>query len=278
MELHHLHVLEPDAHAEGHRHAVARTRVGVRRAAVEAPGAAGREDHGLRPDCLQPAVQQIPGDHALAAVVVDHELPREELVVGRNVALQHLLVEDVDQDVPRDVRCVRSPRLARRAERALRDAAVLRPREDGTPVLELVDVVRRLLAEDLDRILVAQVVRALDRVVGMLLRAVLGGVAERGVDPALGRAGVAADRVDLREERDIGALVESLDRGAHSGAAGTDDQDVVSGFHCCRTLSDGGGLPPRYRQRDSARGGDRRRGRTSRRRPGRASRSRCVRP
>jgi hypothetical protein len=51
----------------------------------------------------------------------------------------------------------------------------------------------------------------------------------------------------------------------------------VSGFHCYRTLSDGGGPPPRYRPRDSARGGGRRTGRTSRRRPGRASRSRCAR-
>ena len=68
-----------------------------------------------------------------------------------------------------------------------------RAREDGAPVLELVDVARRLVAEDLDRVLVAEVVGALDRVERVLLGVVLGRVAERRVDPAFGRAGVAAD-------------------------------------------------------------------------------------
>ncbi len=49
-----------------------------------------------------------------------------------------------------------------------------RAREDGAPVLELVDVVRRLVAEDLDRVLVAEVVGALDGVEGVRLRIVLG--------------------------------------------------------------------------------------------------------
>ena len=104
-----------------------------------------------------------------------------------------------------DVGGVRGARLAGGAERALRDPAVLGAREDRAPVLELVDVVGRLVAEDLDRVLVAEVVGALDRVERVLLGVVLGRVPERGVDPALGRAGVAADRVDLGEKRDVGA-------------------------------------------------------------------------
>src|SRR5205085_2642172 len=71
----------------------------------------------------------------------------------------------------------------------------------------------------------------LHRVVRVLLRVVVGGVAERRVDPALGRAGVAARRMDLRDESDVGPCVERLDRGAHARAAGTDDQDVVLGLH-----------------------------------------------
>src|SRR5207253_7909350 len=84
---------------------------------------------------------------------------------------------------------------------------------------------------DLDRVLVAEVVGALDRVIGVLFGAVLGGVAESRVDPALGRAGVAPDRVDLREESDVGARVVRLDGCAHAGAAGADDEDVVLRFH-----------------------------------------------
>jgi hypothetical protein len=65
----------------------------------------------------------------------------------------------------------------------------------------------------------------------VLFGVVLGGVSERRVDPAFGRAGVAANRVDLGEKRDIRACVESLDCGPHSCAAGTDDQHVVLRFH-----------------------------------------------
>ena len=51
---------------------------------------------------------------------------------------------------------------------------VVGAREDRAPVLELVDVAGRLVAEDLDRVLVAEVVGALDRVERVLLGAVLG--------------------------------------------------------------------------------------------------------
>ena len=63
------------------------------------------------------------------------------------------------------------------------------------------------------------------------LRRVLGGVPERRVDAALGRAGMAAGRVELRDHADVRACVVGLDGRAHAGAAGADDQDVVRCFH-----------------------------------------------
>ena len=137
-----------------------------------------------------------------------------------------------------DVGCIGGPRRTRGSEGPLRDPPVLGAREDRAPVLELVDVAGRLVAEDLDRVLVAEVVGALDGVEGVLLRAVLGCVSERGVDPALRRAGVTADRMDLREKRDVRAEIVSLDRGAHPGASGADDEHVVCRFHQERKLSD----------------------------------------
>ena len=132
---------------------------------------------------------------------------------------------------------------------------VRRAREDRSPVLELVHVVGRLLAEDLDRVLVAEVVGALDGVERVLLRIVLGRVPERRVDAPLGRAGVAANRVDLRDHRDVRACVESLDRGTHARAARPDDDHVV---HCVhrRTLPDRSSRPLLPNERGaSARGG-----------------------
>ena len=109
------------------------------------------------PIVFTPPFEQVPADDALAAAVVLDEPPGEELLVRRDVALHHLLVEHLDEHVPRDVRGIGRARRARGAERALRDPPVLGAREDGAPVLELVDVVGRLVAEDLDRVLVAEV-------------------------------------------------------------------------------------------------------------------------
>ena len=239
VELHHLHILERHADAERQRHPVAGAGVGVRRPGVEPAGAAGGEDHRLRADRLQPSVEEVPADDALAAVVVHDELPREELLVDLELPLHDLLVEDLDEHVAGDVGRIRRPRRARGAEGALGDPAVLGAREDRAPVLELVDVARRLLAQDLDRVLVAEVVGALDGVEGVDLRVVLGGVPERRVDPALRGAGVAARGMDLRDEGYVGSLVVRLDRGAHARAAGADDQDVVTRFHYLRTLHNG---------------------------------------
>ena len=133
--------------------------------------------------------------------------------------------------MPRDVGGIGSAGRARSAERPLRDATVVGAREHRTPVLELVDVGGRLVAEDLDRVLVAQIVGALDRVVCVLLWAVVRGVAERRIDAAFGRAGVTADGMDLREQRDVGARIVRLDGRAHTRAAGADDEDIVLGLH-----------------------------------------------
>jgi hypothetical protein len=231
VELHHLHVLERQANAQRHGHPVARAGVGVRRPDVQPARPAGREDHSLGPDRLQPAVEEVPADDALAAAVVLDELPGEVLLVRRDVALADLLPEHLHEYVSGDVGGVRGARRAGRAERALRDAAVLGSREDRAPVLELVDVAGCLVAEDLDRVLVAEVVGALDRVVGVDLGVVLRRVSERRVDATLGRARVRARRVDLRDHRHVRARVESLDRCAHACAARPDDEHVVLRDH-----------------------------------------------
>ncbi len=227
VELHELHVLERHARAPGHRHAVARAGVGVRRAVVHAPHAARGEDRVVRGDAVHAARDDVPGEHADAAPAVDREIDREELLVDRDLVLQELLVEHVDEDVPRDVGRVNRARRAGRAERALCDAAVGEAREHGAHVLELVDVARSLRAHDLDRVLVAQVVGALDRVERVDLRAVLRRVPERGVDATLGRAGVGARRMQLRDDRDVGAGALGFDCGAHASKARTDHHDVV---------------------------------------------------
>jgi hypothetical protein len=215
----------------GHRGTVTGARVCVRRRAVDAALAAGRQHDRLAADGVQAAVQQVPADDALAAAVVLDELPGEVLLVHLDVALHELLVEHLDEHVAGDVGGVDGSRRARGAERALRELAVIATRKERAPVLELDDVAGRLAREQLDRVLVADVVRPLHRVERMGLRGVLGRVAERRVDTALGGSGVAARRVELGDDGDVRAGVVCLDRGAHPCAAGSDDQDVVRRFH-----------------------------------------------
>ena len=212
----------------GHRHAVAGAGVGVGGAAVHAAEAARREHDGARLDALHAAVDEIPRGQADAALAVHHQVEREPLLVDGDLGLDELLVEDVQEDVAGDVGCVAGARGAAGAERALGDLPVGRAREDAAHVLELVDVARALLAHDRDRVLVAEVVGALDGEEGVLLGGVLGGVAERGVDAALCGARMAARRVQLGDDRDVGAVPGGLDGGTHPRDPRTDHNDIVS--------------------------------------------------
>ena len=159
------------------------------------------------------------------------ELPGVELLVDLDPALHELLVEHLDQDVAGDVGREDRARRAGGAERPLRELPVLGAREHRAPVLELVDVARRLAREDLDRVLVGEEVRPLHGVEGVRLGGVLLRVSERRVDAALGGAGMAAGRMQLRDDGDVGSGVERLDRRAHARATGADHEDIVRRFH-----------------------------------------------
>ena len=112
------------------------------------------------------------------------------------------------------------------AERALVDRAVRVAVERHAEVLELVDDVRRLAAHELDRVLVAEPVAALDGVVEVVVPVVLAHVAERGADAALRRDGVRAGREHLRQHGDVEPREREAQRRLHPGAAGADDDDV----------------------------------------------------
>ena len=200
VELHELHVLERHAGAERQAHAVTGGAVRVRGGRVHAAGAAGREHDRLGADRLDGAVHHVVGDDpGAAAMVIGDQLGDEVLLVARDVVLDAHRVQRVEDHQAGQVGGVTGAREAGAAERTLGDLARrLVTGEDRTPVLELDDLARRVAAENLDRVLVAQVVRALDRVEGVVLGRVVGRVAERGVDAALGRPGVTPHRVDLR--------------------------------------------------------------------------------
>src|SRR5690606_40285654 len=105
------------------------------------------------------------------------------------------------------------------AEPALRDLPLLGAGEGDAVVLELDDGARGVLAHRLDGVLVAEVVRALDGVEGVPEPVVRLLVAEGGADAALRGAGVAAQRVELRDDGDVGAAFTGVERRHEPGAA-----------------------------------------------------------
>src|SRR5262249_4412349 len=86
--------------------------------------------------------------------------------------------------------------------RPLIDLAVfLAARERQAPVLQLIDGGRRIAAEVLDCILVAEPVGTLDGVVHVPAPIILAHIAERGGDAALPRNRVRTRREDLGDAR-----------------------------------------------------------------------------
>ncbi len=162
-----------------------------------------------------------------ARVVAQREARQEPLLVDLDAALEALLVERVQDDEARDVGRVGGARIAGAAERPLGDRAVVVAAEGTAHVLERDQVARRLAGHDLDGVLVAEVVGALDGVEHVGFPGVV--VAQGAVDAALGAAGVAAHRVHLGDEGDVGAGVGGRDGGPQAGQAGADDEHVVLG-------------------------------------------------
>ena len=226
--LDHLHVHQLRAGPVGHRDAVAGADQGVGGRMPDLAVAAGGEDHALGLEELHRAVEDVAGDGADAlALVVDRELGREPLLVAVDLlgVLHQLLVEDVHDRLAGDVGHVVGAGHGGAAEGAGAELALLVAVEGDADVLEVEQLLGGLAAHHLDRVLVAEVVGALDRVVGVRLPGVVD--RERCVDPALGRIRMRADGVDLADDSDRNALLRGCQRCALSGESGSDHQYVV---------------------------------------------------
>jgi hypothetical protein len=96
------------------------------------------------------------------------------------------------------------------AERALINRTVGIAIERHAKVFQLVDDARRFAAHELDRVLVAKIVRSLHGIEHMPQPAVFGHIAERRADATLCGHGVRARRKHLREHGDIQPCVGKL--------------------------------------------------------------------
>ena len=201
---------------------------------IRAAVAARRQDHGVRAEAMQLARRHVERHDAAARAVFHDQVDGEVFDEEARLVLERLLVQRVQHRVAGAVRrgagALRDALAVMRrhaAERALVDPAVLGARERQAVVLEFEDRRRRFLAHELDRVLVAEPVRALDGVVEVEAPVVLAHVAERCADAALRGDRVAARREHLADARRVEALLGETEGGTKSGAAGADDDDVV---------------------------------------------------
>ncbi len=226
--LDHLHVHQLGADPVGLGDPVAGHDQAVGRRPVGLAGPAGGEDHRLGVEHLQLAVAQVAADRADTATVVVHEQVGGEpllVAVDDGRVLHQLLVEHVQDGVAGDVGDVVRARRGGAAEGACAEVAALVAVEGDAGVLQPQDLAGRLPRHDLHRVLIGEVVGALDRVEGVRLPGVLW--VERGVDAAGGGDGMGAHRVDLRDDRHGRARLSRGQRRPLSRQAGADDQYVM---------------------------------------------------
>ena len=181
------------------------------------------------------AVLQAPSsDTAAHALIVHDQVEREVFDEELHVVLQALLVQRVQDRMPRTVGG--GAGAARRllavvrhvaAERALVDLARLGAAERHAEMLQLVHRLHRLAAHVFDRVLVTQPVRPLHGVVHVPAPVVLTHVAERSRDAALCRHGVAARREHLADAGRLQTGRTHAEGCAQSGAARANHHDVI---------------------------------------------------
>ncbi len=240
VELVKLHVLQRKSLAEDDPDAVAGQGVRVGGRLVHPARPAGRDHDGLGVEDVDLAGGQLvgdhPGGHRTARGLGEHQVQRVELVEELDVVLDAVLVQRLQDHVAGAVGGVAGSAYRGLAvvagvpaEAALVDAALGGAVERHPHFLQVQHRVDGFLAHDLDRVLVGEIVAALDGVEGVPFPVVVFDVGQRRAHAALGSAGVAAGRVELGQHRRAHPG-SGLHGRPHSGTTRADDHHVVSVF------------------------------------------------
>ncbi len=159
------------------------------------------------------------------ATVADDEVGQVPFLVEREPLRPEPLPETLEEREPGAVRGVDRPGESRPPERAAGERSVRCAAEDRAKMFHLDDGRSCLAAEEFDRVLVAEVVGTLHRVVDVGVDRIL--LPEGGVDAALRRARVRAQRVEFGDHRDVPASVDRGERGPLAREPRPHDHDLV---------------------------------------------------
>ena len=235
MVLDELHVLERRARPIGERHPVAVLDVRVGRKREDLAAATSAQDHGLRRNAVDLSGDQLDGNDAQAAPVIDKQLGDEPLVESLDsVVLQRRLEQRVEHVETGLVRGEPRPLRLHPAERADSDTTIRVSAPGTPPVFQLHHFTWRFFDKRLDHILIAQPICPRHGVVGMGLGAISGLDDSRGA--AFGRNRMASHRIHLGHDSDlqIRPRFRRRDTCAQTGPATTNDEYVTRvSSHCC---------------------------------------------
>src|SRR5262249_12111893 len=234
MKLPELHVFERDTRPRGHAQAIAGVDEGVGARREDATGPSRGENRRFRLQYHHLAGLHLERGNAQdLAFAIAHEIERHPLDEEMGVRLHVRLVERVQHRVPGAVGGRAGTRYRARtilahvtSEGPLIDSAVVEAIERHAEMLELVHDLFRLAAHELDRVLVADVVGALDRVVHVPVPVVFFQVAKRGGYSALGGNRMRPGREHFGEHRHLEVRAGELERSAQPGTAPADDHRV----------------------------------------------------
>jgi len=237
MELVKFHVLQRQSLAEHDAETVAGESVRIGGGLEHAAGSTGGDHDGLGVEDVDVPGGEFVGDHTggdrPGRGLGEHQVQHVELVEELHVVLDAVLVEGLQDHVAGAVGGVAGAahwRLAMvagvAAKATLVDAALGGAVERHPHLLQVEHRVDGFPAHDLHRVLVGEVVAALDGVERVPLPVVLLHVRQSGAHAALRRARVAAGGIELCQDRCAYAR-PGLDGRPHTGAPGADDHHVI---------------------------------------------------
>jgi len=183
---------------------------------------------------MQSAVVEPPRQNSAAGAVLDDEIEHNVLDKELGIVLEALLVKCVQHCVPGAIgsgasalRQALAPMHSVAAKRPLINPAILGARERHAEMLEFNDRLHCVAAHVFDRILVAEPVGPLDRVVHVPAPVILAHIAKRGADAALRGDRVAAGRKHLADASGLEPRCNHAECGTQPSTSGANHDDVI---------------------------------------------------
>ena len=234
VKLHELHILQRNTGAQRHGHTVAGVDVGIGGGPVYPSGPTGGQQRRLGLDQQRFAGLDLDGHGTETVAVGVHDQVEDKVFIKEmRACLQVLLVQGMQHGVAGTIsggagarRLLAAVVLALTAEGALVDASAVQARERHAEMLQLDHQPRGGAAHVFDRVLIAEIIAALDGVVHMPVPVVRRHVGQRRIDAALGGNRMRSGREDFGHHRHVRLGLRQLQRGAQAAATGADNKRI----------------------------------------------------